>query len=129
MAVTHGKNGSVKIGTDVVGHTTKWTLNINVETADTTVQGSSWQSHLAGIPGWSGSCDALFDRADTAQGAADVGDSVTVGFYSDGTGTGKKYYSGTATITGIQPESDMKGANKISFSFQGNGALTTETVS
>lgn len=128
MAATHGKNGSVKIGSDTLGETTKWSLNINTETADTTTQGDTWQSHLVGIAGWSGSCDALFDQADTAQAALEVGDSVTLGFYWDGQGSGKKYYSGTASVTGIQPESDMKGPNKVSFSFQGNGALAISTV-
>lgn len=127
---THGKNGKVKLGSNLVADTTKWTLNISVETADTTSQGDSWQSHLSGIPAWSGSCDALTDMGDTnGQNALTIGASVSIGFYHDGDGTGKKYYSGTATVTGINTESDMKAANKVSFSFQGNGALTVETVS
>lgn len=129
MTASHGKNGKVKLGSNVVGETTKWTLNITTETADTTTQGDGWQSHLPGIPAWSGSCDALLDLGDTnGQVALTIGGSVSIGFYSDGDGAGKKYHSGTATVTGINPESDLRAANRVSFSFQGNGELTIATV-
>lgn len=130
MAVHHGKNGKVKLGSDLVASTQKWSINQNVETADTTVQNDTWQSHLTGIPAWSGSVEALYDPADTdGQVALTIGESVSIGFYSDGDATGKKYFSGTASVTSIPVEADMKGPVKISFNFQGNGALTVSTVS
>lgn len=129
MALHHGKNGKVKIGSNAVASTQKWSINQNVEVADTTAMQDSWQTHVIGIPGWSGSVEALYDPADTTgQVALTIGASVTLGLYSDGDGTGKKYYTGTATVTSIPLEVDMKGAVKISFNFQGNGALDIDTV-
>lgn len=129
MALHHGKNGKVKIGSNVVASTQKWSINQNVEVADTTAQGDAWQDHLVGIPGWSGSVEALYDPADTTgQVALTIGASVSLGLYSDGDGAGKKYYAGTATVTSIPLEVDMKGAVKISFNFQGKGTLDIETV-
>ena len=130
MTVHHGKNGKVKIGANAIGHVQKWSVNQNVEAADTTAMGASWQTHLTGIPGWSGSVECLYDPADTTgQVALEIGDSVTLGLYSDGDAATKKYFSGTASVTSIPVETDMKGPVKISFNFQGNGALTIETVS
>ncbi|MBB4277027.1 hypothetical protein [Rhizobium mongolense] len=129
MAVHHGKNGKVKIGANAVAAVQKWSVNQNIEVADTTVMGDSWQTHLGGIPGWSGSAEALYDPADTnGQVALEVGDSVSLGLYSDGDAVGKKYYAGTATVTSAATETDMKGAVKITFNFQGNGALAISTV-
>lgn len=129
MAVHHGKNGKVKLGSNAVAAVQKFSVNQNVEAADTTVMGDTWQTHLPGIPGWSGSVECLYDPADTnGQVALEIGDSVTLGLYTDGDAVGKKYLTGTATVTSIPIETDMKGAVKVSFNFQGNGALTSSTV-
>ncbi|OHV85955.1 phage tail tube protein [Ensifer sp. LCM 4579] len=129
MAVHHGKNGKAKLGSNAVASVQKFSVNQNVEAADTTVMGDTWQTHLTGIPGWSGSLECLYDPADTnGQVSLGIGDSVTLGLYTDGDATGKKYLTGTASVTSIPIEADMKGAVKISFNFQGNGALTESTV-
>lgn len=129
MAVHHGKNGKVKLGSNAVASVQKFSVNQNVEAADTTVMGDTWQTHLTGIPGWSGSVECLYDPADTnGQVSLGIGDSVTLGLYTDGDATGKKYLTGTASVTSIPIETDMKGAVKVSFNFQGNGALTESTV-
>lgn len=129
MAVHHGKNGKVKLGANAVGSVQKWSLNQNVEASDTTVMGDDWQGHLVGIPGWSGSLECLYDPADTlGQVALVIGASVTINLYSDGDAVSKKFYTGTASVTSIPVETDMKGPVKISFNFQGNAALTISTV-
>ena len=129
MAVHHGKNGKVKIGSVAVASVQKFSVNQNIEVADTTTMGAAWQTHLTGIPGWSGSVECLYDPADTnGQVALAIGDSVTLGLYTDGDASGKKYLSGTASVTSIPIETDMKGAVKISFNFQGNGPLDSATV-
>ncbi|WLR92179.1 phage tail tube protein [Shinella zoogloeoides] len=129
MAVHHGKNGKVKLAANAVASVQKFSINQNVEAADTSVMGDAWQTHLTGIPGWSGSVECLYDPADTnGQVALAIGDSVTLGLYTDGDAVGKRYLTGTASITSIPIESDMKGAVKVSFNFQGNGPLDNETV-
>lgn len=129
MAVHHGKNGKVKLGSNAVGHVNKWSINQTIDTADTTAMGSAAQTHIVGIPGWSGSADCHYDPADTnGQAELSIGDSVAIGFYSDGDATGKKYFSGTATVTTISIDVDMKSVVKASFNFMGNGALEISTV-
>ena len=129
MAVHHGKNGKVKLGSNLVGETTSWSINEAVDTADTTAMQDTSQTHLAGIPGWSGSINANYDPADTnGQNVLLIGASVTIGLYSDGDATTKKYFAGTATITGISREVNMGDTVKCSFAIKGNGALTLSTV-
>jgi hypothetical protein len=129
MAVHHGKNGKVKIGSDAVANITKWSINESVEVADTTGMGDAAQTHVAGIPGWSGSMEGNYNPVDTGQEAIDIGASISVGLYSDGDATGKRYFTGTATITSIATDGDMKSAVKFTANFQGNGALGKQIVS
>lgn len=129
MAVHHGKNGKVKLTSNTVAETTRWTLSETVETADTTAQGDTAQTHIAGIPGWSGTIEGNYDPADTnGQSALTIGASVTIGFYSDGDGAGKTYFSGTATVTGISREVSMNDRVTFSINVLGNGTLTKSTV-
>jgi len=129
MAVHHGKNGKVKLAANAVAAVQKFSINQNIEASDTTVMGDTWQTHLTAIPGWSGSIECLYDPADiNGQVALAIGDSVTIGLYTDGDAVGKKYLTGTASVTSIPIEADMKGAVKISFNIQGNGALDVSTV-
>lgn len=129
MAVHHGKNGKVKIGANAVASVQKWSLNSNVEVADQTSMGDEWQDHLVGIPGWSGTVECLYDPANTTgQVALTIGSVVALGLYSDGDAAGKTYHAGNASVTSIPIETDLKGAVKISFNFQGKGALDVETV-
>ena len=130
MASHHGKNGIVKFSTNSVGEVDKWSCDESVDTADSTAMGDTARTHIAGIPGWSGSFSAKYDPADTnGQVAATIGASVSLGLYSDGGATGKKYLSGTATITKRTIDADMGDMVKISCEFLGNGALSISTVS
>ena len=130
MATHHGKNGKVKLTTNVVASTTKWSINEQVEKADSTVMGDTAKTHKTGIPEWSAKVEGLYDPADTnGQNALTIGASVTVGLYSDGDATGKKYFSGTASVIGIGREADMGDMVKFSCDLAGNGALSIATVS
>jgi hypothetical protein len=129
MGLRHGKDGIVKVGANTVTETKRWTLRETVDTADSTAQGDAAKKHIAGIPGWDGTAVVLMDKADTTgQGALTIGASVTLNLYDDGTTTGAKYHSGTATVHEIGRTVDMGSVVEISFSFLGNGALTHPTV-
>lgn len=129
MAVSHGKNGKVKLSSNTVAETTKWTLSESVDVADSTAQGDAAMTHLAGIPAWSATVEGRYDPADTnGQVALSIGASVTPQFYTDTDASGKTYKTGTATVVGINWESDMGGVNSFSVNLTGNGALTTTTV-
>lgn len=130
MAKHHGKNGKVKLTTNVVAETTKWSITETVAVADSTAQRDAAQTHLASIPGWSAQIEGWYDPADAdGQAALTIGASVTIGLYSDGDGIGKTYKTGTATITSIGHESDMGATTSFSCSLQGNSALSSTTVS
>ncbi|MDR7220356.1 hypothetical protein [Aminobacter aminovorans] len=129
MAVHHGKNGKVKLATDLVAETTKWSVAESVAVADTTAQGDLAQTHLPGIPGWSAKIEGNYDPADAdGQVVLAIGASVQLGLYSDGDGVGKKYFTGTATVISRTIESDMGDATKFSVDLTGNGPLTIATV-
>lgn len=129
MAVFHGKNGKVKLSSNTVLSVTKITVNEQVETADSTAMGDTAQTHESGIPGWSATVEAVRDSADTTgQEALTIGASVSIDFFQEGDASGKKYRSGTATVTGLEFDSEFTDNGRVSIELQGDGALTRETV-
>lgn len=129
MAVHHGKNGKVKLSTNVVAEVTGFSVNETVGVSDTTSMGDTAQTHLSGIPGWTASIDGNYDPADTnGQNALTIGASVTVGLYTDGDGSGKQYLTGTASVTSIGRQASMNEKITFSVGLTGNGALTSSTV-
>lgn len=128
MAKRHGKDGVVKIGSNAM-KTTKWTLTETVAVADDTDMGDAAKTHLVGIPGWSAQIDAWMNKAETTgQGALTIGASVTLNLYDDGTATGAAYHTGTATVTQIGHNVDINNTISVSFTAEGNGALTHPTA-
>lgn len=130
MAVHHGKLGKVKIGTtNTVAEVTKFSISESVSTADATSMGDTAETHTVGIPSWSGKIEANYDPADTnGQVALTIGASLTLGLYTEGDGTGKKYLSGTATVTGLTIDASFTDNVKFSADIKGNGALTRATA-
>jgi hypothetical protein len=91
--------------------------------------GDSDQTHNAGIPAWSGRAECLYDPADTnGQVALSIGSSVSIGYYLQGDDSGKTYYSGSATVTNIEYDTDFQKNGEFVAELQGNGALTPATV-
>jgi len=129
MAVHHGKNGKVKLTTNVVAEVTKFSVNQTIGDSDTTAMGDTAQTHIVGIPGWTAKIEGNYDPADTnGQSALTIGASISVGLYTDGDGSGKKYFTGTASVTGIGHEASFTERVTFSIDVKGNGALTTSTV-
>lgn len=130
---THaGIEGTVKIGTDVVAETRSWSIEEQGETASTTTMNNTngWATHKHTIKSWSGSLECYWDETDAdGQGALTIGSSVTLNLYPEGDTSGDTFYTGTATVTGISRSGSYDGIVEASFSFQGNGALTEDTVS
>ena len=129
MASHHGKNGKIKLTTNVVAEVTKFSVSESVSDSDTTAMGDTAQTHLTGIPGWSAKVEGWYDPADTnGQSALTIGASVTPGFYTDGDGSGKTYLTGSASVTAINREASVGGTVSFSIDLKGNGALTKSTV-
>ena len=129
MPVHHGKNGKIKLASNTVAEVTGFSVNETVAVSDTTSMGDTAQTHLTGIPGWTASVDGNYDPADTTgQNMLTIGAAVTVGFYTDGDGTGKKYLSGAASVTSVGRTASMTERVTFSIGLTGNGALTSATV-
>jgi hypothetical protein len=129
MSLVHGKEGKVKFSSNAVASIARIRLNVQVAADDTTAMGDEWQDHVTGIPGWSGEVECRHDPADsTGQDAAEVGTEVTIGFYTQGDGSGKQYRTGTATIISEAIEGNFNGVPSFTFGVQGKGALTKATV-
>lgn len=129
MSTHHGKNGIVKVGANTVAEITDWSYEISGEVADDTAQGDDWNTHLAGQKSWTGEATANFDPTDTnGQLALSELASVTLNLYAYGSDTGKKYKQGTATVTKVGVSVPLRNKVTRTFSFQGNGPLTDQTV-
>ena len=129
MATFTGNSGSVKVGANTLGEVRSFSVTETAETVEDTAMGDTWRSHKAGLNSWSGSIECWFDDTDTAQGSLTVGTSVTLDLQPEGTDIGDFLLSGTATVTELGHSNTIDGMVERTFSFVGNGALTTTTVS
>ncbi len=129
MALTKGRDGTVKVGANTVAEIKDWSLEQSAETIDGTVLGSTDKAVSDGLKSWSGSLNCFWDSSDTnGQEALSVGASVTLNMYPGGDSSGETEYTGTAIITGISRSGNNGGNVEASFSFEGNGALAQNTV-
>lgn len=83
----------------------------------------SWTINLATLKSWSGKVTAFVDTTDTAQTnlLALLGSTVSMTFTIQST---PHAFTGSAILTGIDPNVDVQNAQTIDFSFTGTGALT-----
>lgn len=122
-----GFAGKVMIGANTVAEITGWKLDLGSDMVDVTTLNNTtaWKAFLAGLKEWSGSAEGNADFTDTNGQKAIfdawvAGTSLAAKFYLDGT----HYLSGTVFVKGEGIEVGAADANKISFDFQGTGALT-----
>lgn len=128
MATHKGKEGVVKIGSDVVGEVKSFSVEITANEVNTSTLGSDWTGTDSTQNSWSGSLDLFYDPADTAQGGVTVGDKVTLALYYEGDTAGLAYDTGSALITSVSRSQSFDGMVEQTVSFTGDGALTTSTV-
>lgn len=128
MATHTGSEGTVHIGTDAIGELKSYSYTEGVTTMPTTTLNDTAETHVTGTTNWSGSAEAFWDLDDTAQTALTIGASVTLKFYPEGTTTGDKYKTGTATVESINATGATDDMVNVSFSFKGNGALSDATA-
>lgn len=129
MATHKGQEGTVKIGANAIAEVRSYSIEETADTVEDTVMGDTARTFLPSLTSWSGSVDVFWDETDTTgQGAADVGSSITLNLYPEGSTTGDVYYTGTAIVTGKTVTGSFDGMIEASISFQGTGALTESTV-
>lgn len=128
MATETSANGVVKIGTDNVGEVTSYSVNWSSDTVEDTVLGDAARTYKASLKSYTASIDALFDPANTAQGALEPGESITFSAYPQGETSGDTYYTGAGIVTGVTINGSVGEMISVSFEVQGSGDLTPNTV-
>lgn len=128
MATHKGKEGVVKVGTNVVGEVKSFSVEITANEVNTSTLGSDWTGTDSTQNSWSGSLELFYDPADSGQGGVTVGEKVTLELYYEGDSTGLDYDTGTALITSVSRSQSFDGMVEQSVNFTGDGALTSATV-
>lgn len=128
MAVA-GKNGKVIIGesgNQKVAAIKNWSLELSLETLETTALGDDWKNYITGLKEWSASSEGDYEVPTDTQGQAALqeaylaGTTVTVKLYVDGT----NYYQGTAYISSLSIEDPVDDVVSISLELTGTGELS-----
>ena len=123
MAVLTGKSGSFTFATGYAGHCHSWTVEIVQDVFEDTALGDSWRTKVVGICDWSGSFDCYMDDSSMSDsilnlGFAEVAAAATFTYSATGT------LEGNIILTGATANSNTEGANTITFTFQGTGAIS-----
>ena len=129
MANHTGQSGTVKLGSNVVGSVSGFSLDTTGDVIENSNLGSTARQFLAGRTSWSASVETHFDETDTnGQQALSVGSSVVLNLYPEGADSGDYYWSGTALVTGESHAVSLDDTIKSNFTAQGTGVLTRSTV-
>lgn len=114
------------LSTNVVTDIKNWSLDLGLDTIETTALGEDWKTFIAGLKEWSASGEGSWNISTDTLGQKALQDAylssstVEIKLYVDTT----RYYSGTAFISSISVEDPVDDTVNISFEFQGTGALT-----
>ena len=125
MAALAGIGASVSEASTAFSDASKWTLSLKGATKDVTPFGASgnWAINLATIKSWTAKVSAFLDTADTAQTAlfALLNTSLSLTLTVQST---PHAFTGSAILTGIDPNVDVQGVETVDFSFTGTGPCT-----
>ena len=128
MAVA-GKKGKITIGVNdpvtVVG-IKNWSLELSLDTLETTALGDDWKNYITGLKEWTASSDGNYEIGIDTDGQAALqeaylnGDTVDLKLYVDDT----HYYGGKAYINSLSVEDPVDDIVNISIEFTGSGELS-----
>ena len=128
MATHTGSEGTIKIGSTVLGELRSYTLEQTSDTIEDTSMGDAVRTYKVGLKGSSGSASVFFDEADAGQLLCTVGSSITLNLFPEGNSTGDKFYAVDAIVTGYNVSASFDGMVEAEITFQGNGAVTIGTA-
>tara|TARA_E500000178_G_C16989095_1_gene739885 strand:+ start:493 stop:879 length:387 start_codon:yes stop_codon:yes gene_type:complete len=128
MATHHGKEGVVKVGSDVVGEITGFALETTGDVVEDTQLSDAAKSFISGRTSFSGSLDMNYDETDTAQENLTVGSSVSFTLLPEGNTSGDQSFAGSGIVTSMSINNGMDAVVTRTVNFQGSGALTKGTV-
>jgi hypothetical protein len=129
MATHKGSEGTVKSGANAIAEIRSYTITETADVLEDTSMGDSSRTYLASLKTFTGSIECFWDETDTnGQLTLDVGSTVTINIYPEGSTSGDTYYTGSVIITEKSITASFDGMVEASFSFQGTGALSETTV-
>jgi hypothetical protein len=129
MATHKGSEGTVKSGANAIAEIRSYTITETADVLEDTSMGDSSRTYLASLKTFTGSIECFWDETDTnGQLTLDVGSTVTINIYPEGSTSGDVYYTGSVIITEKSITASFDGMVEASFSFQGTGALSETTV-
>jgi len=130
MATHTGSEGTVKIGSTAVAEIRSYTLNENADTLEDTSMGDTARTYKPSLKSFDGSLDVFWVESDAGgQDALTVDSEITFSVYPEGSTTGDVYYTGSAIVTSRSITASYDGMVEMSIGIQGNGALSSATVS
>jgi hypothetical protein len=129
MATHKGSEGTVKSGANAIAEIRSYTITETADVLEDTTLGDASRTYLASLKTFTGSIECFWDETDTnGQLTLDVGSTVTINIYPEGSTSGDTYYTGSVIITEKSITASFDGMVEASFSFQGTGALSETTV-
>jgi predicted secreted protein len=128
MATHTGSEGTIKVGTTVVGELRSYSLEQTADTIEDTSMGDTTRTYKSALKGWSGSASLFFDETDAGQTALALGTEIALKVYPEGASSGDKYYYGQAIITGSNISASFDGMVEAEVTFTGSGTLTLGTA-
>lgn len=128
MATHTGSEGTIKVGSTVVGELRSYSLEQTADTIEDTSMGDTSRTYKSALKGWSGSASLFFDEADAGQLLLVLGTSIALKVYPEGASSGDKYYYGDAIITGSNISASFDGMVEAEVTFTGTGVLTLGTA-
>lgn len=129
MATHTGSEGTIKIGSVVIGELRSYTLEQTADTIEDSSMGDTSRSYKIGLKGFSGSASLFFDEADAGQILLAVGTEIAIKVFPEGATTGDKFYEGDAIVTGYNVSASFDGMVEAETTFTGTGALSLSTAS
>ena len=124
MAVHHGSEGLVKIGSNSLVSVTSWSYDQSADTTEVTALGDTEKSYKTGLQDGSGSLDCYWDETDTngqlaLEDAMANDTAITLNIYPEGSDSGDTYYSGTVKIESLSMSGSTTDIVTASFSYKG----------
>lgn len=126
MAIIKHTQGSFKLNAVAVSDVVDATVSININSADSTAIGETWENVLVLARGWEMNISCNYNPTDTAQAAlitaytTGAGTFTSIALYEDGTGN----YVGSGIVTSATVTKSVGSPDKLSASFKGTGTLS-----
>jgi len=122
------KNAVVTHDGNAIDGFRQMTIDETIADVDLTAGGDAWQDHDTVIPGWTASATFLANTETSANQTLRAGDVIAFEGYEEGDASGKTYYSGQASVTGVSRGGSYDGEATVEYSLKGKGALSESTV-